>query len=113
LAACGAGADEQRVAREGGFACAWTREASAQRAKIVQEAERCRASGEIGSSLRREGLFSSQLTDWKSSTNPGRTRHLRPGVVRQRSGALSSWRSSGWREKWPGLRRKLDHAEQL
>lgn len=33
--------------------------------RIVQEAAQCRAPGEIGSLLRREGLFSSQLTMWR------------------------------------------------
>ena len=33
--------------------------------RIVQEAAQCRAAGEIGSLLRREGLYSSQLTTWR------------------------------------------------
>lgn len=38
---------------------------------IVQEAAQCRAAGEIGSLLRREGLFSSQLTMWRKQYHAG------------------------------------------
>lgn len=39
--------------------------------RIVQEAAQCRAVGEIGSLLRREGLFSSQLTMWRQQYAAG------------------------------------------
>lgn len=39
--------------------------------RIVQEAAQCRAVGEIGSLLRREGLFSSQLTTWRKQYHAG------------------------------------------
>ena len=39
--------------------------------RIVQEAAQCRAVGEIGSLLRREGLFSSQLTMWRKQYHAG------------------------------------------
>ncbi len=35
--------------------------------KILREAEHCRKPGEIGALLRREGLYSSHLTDWRSA----------------------------------------------
>ncbi len=38
---------------------------------IVQEAEACRAPGEIGSLLRREGLYSSHLTTWRKLYHAG------------------------------------------
>jgi transposase len=38
---------------------------------VVQEAERCREAGEIGGLLRREGLFSSQLTMWRKQYKAG------------------------------------------
>ena len=43
---------------------------------IVQEAAQCRAVGEIGSLLRREGLFSSQLTMWRKLYHAGARRAL-------------------------------------
>ena len=33
--------------------------------RILREAETCRATGEIGALLRREGLYSSHLTMWQ------------------------------------------------
>lgn len=38
---------------------------------VVQEAARLRGSGEIGELLRREGLFSSQLTTWRQQYQAG------------------------------------------
>lgn len=38
---------------------------------VVQEAARLRGSGEIGELLRREGLFSSQLTMWRQQYQTG------------------------------------------
>ena len=35
------------------------------KARILREADRCTASGEIGALLRREGLYSSHLTMWR------------------------------------------------
>lgn len=39
--------------------------------RIVQEAAQCRTPGEIGSLLRREGLFSSHLTMWRKQYHDG------------------------------------------
>jgi len=38
---------------------------------IVAEAEKCRESGDIGALLRREGLFSSQLSQWRKQAEAG------------------------------------------
>jgi len=43
---------------------------------IVQQATQCRAPGEIGALLRREGLFSSQLTMWRKLYQRGAQRAL-------------------------------------
>ena len=40
--------------------------------KIVKEADACKAPGEIGALLRREGLYSSHLTTWRAGAGPGR-----------------------------------------
>jgi transposase len=39
--------------------------------KILQEAEGCSKSGEIGALLRREGLYSSHLAAWRKARNGG------------------------------------------
>lgn len=45
---------------------------------IVQEAAQCRAVGEIGALLRREGLISSQLTTWRKQYHAGVRQALAP-----------------------------------
>ena len=43
----------------------------AYKTRIVEEAAQCRAPGEIGSLLRREGLYSSHLTMWRQLAHAG------------------------------------------
>jgi transposase-like protein len=50
--------------------------------KILREAEHCRKSGEIGALLRREGLYSSHLTDWRAARASGE----RAGLEAKRRG---------------------------
>ena len=47
------------------------------RLKIVRAAEACKGSGEIGALLRREGLFSSQLSTWRRQREEGALEGLR------------------------------------
>ena len=44
---------------------------AAYRLRILEEAERCTASGEVGRLLRREGLYSSHLTAWRKARRKG------------------------------------------
>ena len=46
------------------------------KASMVHQAAQCRAPGEIGALLRREGLFSSQLTMWRTLYHTGARRAL-------------------------------------
>ena len=46
--------------------------------KIVREADRCTHVGEIGALLRREGLYSSQLTSWRGARDRGELEGLAP-----------------------------------
>jgi transposase-like protein len=39
--------------------------------KVLREADLCRKPGEIGALLRREGLYSSHLTSWRSAREGG------------------------------------------
>ena len=59
---------------------------------IVQQAAQCRAPGEIGALLRREGLFSSQLTVWRKQYQAGVRRALsqRRGPTMTRTGDTAS-----------------------
>jgi len=46
--------------------------------RIVREADRCTKLGEIGALLRREGLYSSQLTNWRAARDRGALAGLAP-----------------------------------
>jgi len=48
------------------------------RQRIVQEAEACTKPGEIGALLRREGLYSSYLADWRRAAKRGELDALAP-----------------------------------
>jgi len=49
---------------------------SAYKVRIVEEAEACTQPGEIGALLRREGLYSSHLTDWRREYRAGAVERL-------------------------------------
>jgi len=51
--------------------------------KIVKEAEACKGTGDIGALLRREGLYSSQLTTWRQARDRG---ELAPGAKAKKRG---------------------------
>ena len=44
---------------------------AAYKLRILREAESCKASGEVGALLRREGLYSSSLTQWRKQRDRG------------------------------------------
>jgi transposase-like protein len=46
--------------------------------KILQEADRCTARGELGALLRREGLYFSQLNAWRQKREDGTLQGLSP-----------------------------------
>ena len=62
------------------------------KASIVQQATQCRAPGEVGALLRREGLFSSQLTMWRKQYQAGVRRALsqRRGPTAARTGETAT-----------------------
>ncbi len=57
--------------------------------RILREAEACSGRGELGALLRREGLYSSNLTQWRKQ----RQREEREGLSRKR-GPLPKGRNS-------------------
>ena len=46
--------------------------------RILEEAEACSERGQIGSLLRREGLYSSHLTTWRQQREQGQLEALSP-----------------------------------
>jgi transposase-like protein len=61
--------------------------------RIVKQADACKAAGEVGESLRREGLYSSHLTSWRAARDRG---ELAPGATAKKRGRLSGI-TSDWR----------------
>jgi transposase-like protein len=51
--------------------------------RIVKEADGCKAPGEVGALLRREGLYSSHLTTWRAARDRG---ELAPGAKTKKRG---------------------------
>ena len=51
---------------------------AAYKLRVVLEAERCTRPGEIGALLRREGLYSSLLTQWRQARDSGALHALEP-----------------------------------
>ena len=51
--------------------------AAAYKARMVEEAQRCTEPGEIGALLRREGLYSSALTQWRRQYQAGALKGLK------------------------------------
>jgi len=49
---------------------------AAYRLRILEEADRCTGSGDVGRLLRREGLYSSHLTAWRKARRNGALRGL-------------------------------------
>ena len=47
------------------------------RLRILKEADACRTPGEVGALLRREGLYSSLLTNWRRQREAGALREMR------------------------------------
>jgi transposase-like protein len=51
---------------------------AAYKLRILAEAERCTAAGQLGELLRREGLYSSHLTTWRKLRDVGALEALAP-----------------------------------
>ncbi len=51
---------------------------AAYRLRILEEADRCTTSGEVGQLLRREGLYSSHLSNWRKAQREGSLAALAP-----------------------------------
>jgi transposase len=81
--------------------------------RILAAAERCSKSGELGSLLRREGLYSSHLASWRKQQREGALRALarKRGAKPKKSAEqreLEQLRGENAR-----LRRRLEHAQQV
>jgi transposase len=87
---------------------------AAERLRIVREADALPA-GKIGAFLRREGIYSSQLSTWRKQRDNG---ELDPGAVRQRATAKlhadqAAQRIKQLERETRKLRRQLARAELI
>ena len=83
--------------------------------RILGEADRATAMGEIGALLRREGLYSSVLSDWRRQRKAGAFEALRPvkrGPKTAEPNPLSAELADLHRENGR-LKRRLDRAEAI
>jgi transposase-like protein len=83
--------------------------------RVVQEAERCTKPGEVGALLRREGLYSSHLADWRRARDQGQLEALAPrrrGPKPEPDRALKRRLAQLEREN-AQLRKRLETAETI
>jgi transposase len=80
---------------------------------ILAEADGCTAPGQLGALLRREGLYSSHLTEWRRHRTQGTLAALTP----QRRGRPATWAALGelvrLRQENERLTRQLAAAEAI
>ncbi len=80
---------------------------------ILDQADRCTGSGEIGKLLRREGLYSSHLTCWRAQRREGTLRALgrkRGPKTKKTEEQLEIEKLQRENER---LRKRLAHAEKI
>lgn len=83
--------------------------------RIVREAEACKAPGEVGALLRREGLYASHLSSWRRQRDSGALSALRSrkrGRKPDPDAALKRQVAKLEREN-ARLRQKLEQAETI
>ncbi len=83
---------------------------AAYKRSILEEAARCTGPGEIGALLRREGLYSSNLTTWRRQRERGELDGAKPGrkPASDEAKALKQLQRENQR-----LKRKLEQAEMV
>ena len=85
---------------------------AAYKLRILEEADRCTQSGEIGALLRREGLYSSNLTTWRRQRRQGQLQALTPQKRGPKPDAREKEIAALRREK-EQLERRLEKAETI
>lgn len=84
------------------------------KARIVEEAQKCTGSGQIGALLRREGLYSSALTQWRRQYQKGSLQGLQDEKRgRQRTRDARDQELECLRRENERLSKKLSQAELI
>ena len=82
--------------------------------RILEEAEACRAPGEVGALLRREGLYSSQLTAWRRARREGALQALaKPRGPQGRCRDPVARENERLRQENARLQRRLEQAQAI
>ena len=80
--------------------------------RIVREADACKAPGEVGALLRREGLYSSLLSAWRRQCDAGALASLRSKKRGPKAKAVDP-RMKRLEREVTQLRRQLEQAETI
>ena len=82
--------------------------------RILEEADACRAPGEVGALLRREGLYSSQLAQWRRARREGSLEALsKPRGPKGRRRDDMAVENQQLRKENARLRRRLEQANTI
>ena len=82
--------------------------------RILEEADACQAPGEVGALLRREGLYSSQLTQWRRARREGTLKALsKPRGPKGRRRDEVAVEIEQLRKENARLRRRLEQAQTI
>jgi len=80
--------------------------------RILREVEACSQPGEVGALLRREGLYSSLLSDWRKQRDAGMLEGLEP-KKRGRKPSPEARENARLTREIARLRRELDQAQTI
>ena len=80
---------------------------------ILENADRCAGSGELGKLLRREGLYSSHLTSWRRQRREGTLKALGRKRGPKQKKTAEQVENDKLRRENEKLRKKLAHAEKI
>jgi transposase len=83
---------------------------AAYKLRILQEADLCDQSGQIGALLRREGLYSSHLTTWRRQRAAGQLEAL---AGKKRGRKVQNAEVAALRQENQRLRAQVDQAELI
>ena len=86
---------------------------AAYKARIVQEADACTEKGQIGALLRREGLYSSQLTEWRQLYRQGVLTALRDDKRGRKKTNAVERENEKLRKQVAQLEHRLQQAETI
>jgi transposase len=88
---------------------------AAYKLRIVEQADRCTSSGEVGALLRREGLYSSHVSNWRRLRRDGALGNLAPRKRGRKAKADSGEQRevARLRKENQRLRHELDKAQTI